>query len=225
MSQINKIRDDFDQIALISSHDEWDHNYHYHKFLLNRMPSNCVNAMDIGCGKGVFTKLMSERSEHVLALDLSPNMIQIARNQSKGYNNISYEIADVMSWNFPKEEFDCITSIATLHHLPFDEILVKMKDALKYNGVLMVLDLYKFVWKKDIPVNIIAMPANIVLKMLKNKRLRDTKESKAIWDAHFANDYLLPLSYIRKVCASILPGASVKRHLFWRYSIIWTKKK
>jgi len=31
-----------------------------------------------GCGTGTFSRLLADRSEHVLALDLSPQMIQIA---------------------------------------------------------------------------------------------------------------------------------------------------
>jgi ubiquinone/menaquinone biosynthesis C-methylase UbiE len=224
MSQTSKIQDDFDKIALFSSDNRWDHNNHYHKFLLKQMPSNCINALDIGCGTGLFARLFAKRSEHVLGLDLSPKMIQIAKERSKGYDNITYEIADVMNWDFHDGEFDCVASLATFHHLPLGDILVKMKNALKSNGVLMVLDLYKFDGIKDVPINIIAMPANIIVNFIKNGHLRKSKETKMIWDAHFANDHLLPLSHIHKICASVLPGAEIRRHLFWRYSIIWTKR-
>jgi hypothetical protein len=33
----------------------------------------------------------------------------------------------------------------------------------------------------------------------------------------------LPLAEIRRICANRLPGAKVKRHLFWRYSLVWRK--
>ena len=45
------IQADFDRIALLSS-DEWDHNSHYHSFLLKHIPPRCTQALEIGCGTG-----------------------------------------------------------------------------------------------------------------------------------------------------------------------------
>ena len=46
------------------------------------------------------------------------------------------------SYDLPAEDFDCIASIATLHHLPLREIMLKMKAALKPEGVLLILWIY-----------------------------------------------------------------------------------
>jgi SAM-dependent methyltransferase len=46
-----------------------------------------------------------------------------------------------MQREFPQARFDFVCSIATLHHTPQHELLVKMRDALKPSGVLAVLDL------------------------------------------------------------------------------------
>ena len=75
---ISGIREDFDRIALLPE-VRWGHNSHYHDFLLKHIPLHCGNALEIGCGTGKFARLLAERSDHVLALDLSPNMIRIAR--------------------------------------------------------------------------------------------------------------------------------------------------
>src|SRR5437879_4563241 len=70
-------------------------------------------------------------------------MIRIARQRSTQFTNIEFRIADVIVWNFPSETFDCIASLATLHHLPLRETLLRMKNSLKIGGVLMVLDLFE----------------------------------------------------------------------------------
>jgi len=31
------------------------------------------------------------------------------------------------------------------------------------------------------------------------------------------------LSQVRKICEDVLPGAQVRKHLLWRYSIVWKK--
>ena len=77
------IQTDFDRIALLPDND-WDHNSHYHSFLLRQLPSHCGYTLDIGCGTGLFTRLLAGRSDEVLVLDLSPQMIHVARERSKG---------------------------------------------------------------------------------------------------------------------------------------------
>jgi predicted TPR repeat methyltransferase len=81
MSDPEAVQADFDRIALLAN-DCWNHNNHYHGFLLQHAPSHCAEALGIGCGTGVFARLLAARADHVLALDLSPNMIQIAMDQS-----------------------------------------------------------------------------------------------------------------------------------------------
>ena len=95
-------------------------------------------------------------------------MIRIARQRSTQFLNIEFQIADVMSWNFPPETFDCIASLATLHHLPLRETLLQMRDALKIGGVLLVLDLFareRNVFKPeglfDSVLNAVAIPTSV----------------------------------------------------------------
>ena len=132
---MSTIQSDFDRIALVSP-DGSLHNDHYHNFLLRQLGSRCHSALEVGCGKGEFSRRLAQRSDRVLALDLSPEMICIARAHSSHLPNIEFELADVMQRGLPAESFDCIASIATLHHLPLREILLKIKAALKPGGVL-----------------------------------------------------------------------------------------
>src|SRR5437868_4726022 len=47
------VQADFDRIALLSKQDAdegWNHNNHYHRFLLEQVPACCAYALDIGCG-------------------------------------------------------------------------------------------------------------------------------------------------------------------------------
>jgi 2-polyprenyl-3-methyl-5-hydroxy-6-metoxy-1,4-benzoquinol methylase len=120
MQSTSQIQTDFDRLAAFST-DGWDHNSHYHDFLLRQLPSHIESALDLGCGTGAFSRRLAERCNRVIGIDLSPQMIQFARERSSKYLNIQFEIADVMTQDIGHERFDCITSIATLHHLPFDE--------------------------------------------------------------------------------------------------------
>lgn len=217
-----RIQADYDRIAPLSG-DAWDHNVHYSSYLLRHTPSHLTRALDIGCGTGEFSRLLAHRSDYVLALDLSPQMIEVAKQRSEGYSNIDYQVGDVMVWDFPVEQFDCVASIATLHHLPMGPMLARMKATLKEGGPLLVLDLYQQEGLGDAFLNMLAVPASAVLGVSKNGRLMAPIEVRKAWAEHGENDSYLTLSEVRRVCEDTLPGATIRRHLLWRYSIVWRK--
>jgi hypothetical protein len=37
------------------------------------------------------------------------------------------------------------------------------------------------------------------------------------------NDHYLTVSGVRRVCWMRLPGALIRKHLFWRYSLLWQR--
>lgn len=94
-SLTQKIRNDFDCIAL-NEQEGWNHNNHYHHFLLKQLLFDCNTILDIGCGTGEFSRLLAKRADKVIAIDLSPNMIEFAKQHSKHYTNIDFQVADVL---------------------------------------------------------------------------------------------------------------------------------
>ena len=216
------IEKDFDRLALLDS-DGWTHNNHYHKFLLRHVPEGCRHALEIGCGTGAFARRLAERAKNVIALDLSRQMIRVARSRSAKFPNIQFQVADVAHWDFPAEHFDCIATIATLHHVQPGEVLLKMKAALRSGGVLMVLDLFEPEGLVDSLANIVAMGASGTLRLINNGRLKLPREVQAAWEEHGQHDSYPTMREVRGLCADILFGAKVKQHLLWRYSIVWKK--
>ncbi|HEV2829772.1 MAG TPA: class I SAM-dependent methyltransferase [Pyrinomonadaceae bacterium] len=219
---MSTLQSDFDRIALVSA-DGSLHNDHYHKFLLRQLPSPCHAALEIGCGKGEFSRRLAKRCERVLALDLSPEMIRIAREHSAHLPGVEYELADVMQVDLPAESFDCIASIATLHHLPLREVLLKMKAALKPGGVLLILDLFEPSSVVDTFLNPPAMALSVALRLMHHGRLLPSREANAAWAIHESHDIYPTMTVVRELCAAILPGARVRKHLLWRYSVVWRK--
>lgn len=216
------VRADFDRIAALSG-EEWGHNDHYHDFLARHIPEPCREALDIGCGAGAFSRLLASRSERVLAIDLSPQMIRLAREKSARFPNIEFEVADVLTRGLPEGGFDCVATIATLHHMPMAEVLPKLKGALKPGGVLLVLDLFQPEGLTDAFRSALAVPLSLGLRLLRHGRLLPPRDVRRAWDEHGRRDSYLTPSQVREVCARVLPGALVTRHLLWRYSVVWKK--
>jgi ubiquinone/menaquinone biosynthesis C-methylase UbiE len=216
------VQADFDRIAPLTR-EGWDHNSHYHGFLLRQLPPRCTEALDVGCGTGTFSRLLAQRSDRVLGLDLSPRMIEVARQRSRATPNVEFVVVDATAWEFPAARFDCVASIATLHHLPAETTLARMRDALKIGGTLIVLDLFQGEGLPDVLTSLLAVPVNVALGLIRTGRLRRPRQVREAWAEHGRHDSYLTLSQVHQVCDSVLPGAQVRKHLLWRYSITWNK--
>lgn len=219
---MQRIQGDFDRLAQFDD-EGWTHNRHYEAFLLKHLPADCRDICEVGCGTGSLARLLAGRAEQVLALDLSPEMIRIAQERSAGFSNIDYQLADVSQYPFQPEQFDAIFSVATAHHLDLEGLLMRLKAALRPGGVVAILDLYKSETVADYLTSMMAIPANIVLNWMKNGAVRQPESVRKLWDEHGKYDVYLSLAEVRAVSQAILPGAVVRRHLLWRYSLIWKK--
>jgi 2-polyprenyl-3-methyl-5-hydroxy-6-metoxy-1,4-benzoquinol methylase len=222
---ISTVRSDFDRIAALPERYAWSPNDFYHPYLLKRLPPYCGHALEIGCGTGAFARCLANRSGKVTGLDLSPEMVRLACLRSADYHNIDFQVADVAEWAFPPSAFDCIASIATLHHLPLATMLLKMRESLNPGGTLLVLDLWRAQGAGDILVSLVTAPLNFVLRAVHNRRLFMPRDVREAWDEHGRNDVYMTVREVRSICAAILPGATVKKHLLWRYSIVWRKPR
>lgn len=217
------IRDDFNRIALLTEAHGSAGNI-YHNYLLRCLPPHCKNVLEIGCGTGEFTRLLASRAERVVAIDLSPQMIRLAHEHSTNHRNIEYLTGDVMELSLPAGSYDCVVTIATLHHLPRDRALVKMKDALKRGGHLLIHDLVADDGFIDKIRSAAAYPVSSAWRLWKTGRLRLPPEVREAWDEHGRGETYPTLNEVREMCRQHLPGARVRRHLLWRYTVAWHKQ-
>jgi SAM-dependent methyltransferase len=225
-----KIRDDFDRIARYDR-EGWNHNIHYHNFLLQQLPGHCESILDLGCGSGLFSRLLAEHCgllcsplrDRVMAIDLSPQMIAVAKHNSQNYPNIDFQVADILQWEFPVEQFEAIVSIATFHHLSLEKLLPSLTTALKPGGKLIILDLIQHENILDRLSDLIAVPLNWLWQILKNRNIKQSPEAQAAWREHSRTDKFLTLSQVRDIYSKSCPGVKIRKHLFWRYSAVWEK--
>lgn len=69
--------------------------------------------LEIGCGTGFFTKLLAELYPHaqIIATDISPDMLSVAKNSLSTFTNISYKLEDGENLQL-SGQFDLIISNA-----------------------------------------------------------------------------------------------------------------
>lgn len=215
------VSNDFDRIALLPG-EKWNANNHYDSILLKNIPDECDRILEVGCGTGNLCNLLAEKSNEVIGIDASPKMISIAKEQNK-CRNIHYVLGDYLKIEYPGEHFDCIISVATVHHLPMEAFLTKVKKELKRNCRLIILDLYHPGALTDYFFSAIAFPISKLHRLFHNHRLISSKEHDEIWKKHGQRDSYLTLNQVSELSEKNLKGAKIRRLLFWRYSLIWTK--
>ena len=219
---MSSIEADFDRLALLDE-GGWTANNHYHNLLLKHLPTNCENALEIGCGTGAFARELATRCKRVVALDMSPEMIRVARSRSTQLDNLELQLADATTWDFPHSHFDFICSIATLHHLDQRELFLKMKQALKPRGVLVVLDLVESDGLMERMLDVIGFGVSGGLRLIHNGRLQPPAEVRKAWDQHGKHDHYSTVKQMQALADEILPGANVERCLLWRYLLVYKK--
>jgi ubiquinone/menaquinone biosynthesis C-methylase UbiE len=219
---MSSIEADFDRLALLDE-EGWTANNHYHNSLLEYVPPKCEHALEIGCGTGAFARDLAKRCRRVTALDLSSEMIRVARSRSGQFDNLEFQLADAMTWDFPQARFDFICSIATLHHVEQRELLVKMREALKPGGVLVVLDLVQSDGLIERVMDVIGLGVSPSLRLIHNGRLQPPAEVRKAWEQHGKHDHYATVRQMRALSDEILPGAVVRRCLLWRYLLVYRK--
>ena len=219
---MSTVEADFDRLALLDD-EGWTANNQYHSSLLRYVPENCENALEIGCGTGAFARALARRCQQVVALDLSPEMIRVARSRSSQFENLEFQLADAMTWSFPQSHFDLVCSIATLHHLEQRELLLKIKQTLRPGGVLLVLDLVQSESLAERMCDVVALGVSGSLRLMHSGRLKPPREVRKAWEQHGKHDSYLTMGQVRALADEILPGARVERRLLWRYLLVYKK--
>ncbi len=219
----NKLAKDFDRIADVEQIQKWGHNQHYYPYLLRQIDHDEGRVLDVGCGAGSFCAQLAHRAQHITGVDLSANMIAKAKEETYQWPNIEYQVGDYLTINYPLEQFDYIFSIATIHHFSLADFAQKAKRELKPGGKLCVLDLWRSSNLADLITEFVAVPTNWLLTAWYNGQATPSQDEQLAWQAHQASDHYLAMSEVKEISAQHLPNATIEQHLFWRYSLIWTK--
>lgn len=200
----------------------WDHNAYYHRLLLRQRPQPCRRVLDVGCGAGAFAARLARRSEQVDAVDRSTEMIEQARRRTP--RNVHCVLADVLVDPLPGKDYDAIFSISALHHMPLQDACAVLAAALRPGGVLSVVAVPRTDLRRELPVEIAAAVGHRLLgAMFFTNRLRESTSWFAKDPARASMPVVMDPPLTTRQAAAVLPGARVRRLLFWRYLLIWHK--
>jgi 2-polyprenyl-3-methyl-5-hydroxy-6-metoxy-1,4-benzoquinol methylase len=196
----------------------WDHNAHYHPWLLRQLPRRFGRALDVGCGTGDLVRLLAGRAEEVCGIDSDPEIVGRARELTgERLAHVTFSVADAPD-GLPPGPYDVITCVAVLHHLPLAETLTRLRDRLAPGGTLLVVGLAREETFVDYLLGYASIPLNAATGWVKNRGRTASRPASMTAvtraaDATFAE--------IGREARRVLPGVRLRRRLFWRYTLVW----
>jgi SAM-dependent methyltransferase len=161
------------------------------------IPPDAV-VLDVGCGSGWATRLMAESATEskVIGIDISDEMITVARNSSQEFANVEYEVATAEALPYPDNHFTHVFSMESLYYYTnMEAALREIHRATKDGGLFVtVVDLYlenepshQWIPTLKVPVQLLGIPD--YRKLLEQSGFVNVKDARLIDPTPVPEDY------------------------------------
>jgi len=101
--------------------------------------SKDARVLDLGCGPGQFSKYLAEKGFAVEGIDVSEEMLAIARAKVPG---VQFKKMDMRALDYPDASFDGILAAYSIIHIPTPElprVLTELKRVLRPDGYILFI--------------------------------------------------------------------------------------
>ena len=95
--------------------------------------------LEVGCGPGTATVSIAPRVGEMLCVDLNVDFVEIAKEKTREYKNVSFEILPFEEFDGKEQKFDAIIAASSIHWVPSDVAYPKIRSLLKADGHLILL--------------------------------------------------------------------------------------
>lgn len=193
----------------------WNHNTAYHPWIIRAAARDHVrDVLDVGCGDGLLLQRLAPLSGTVTGIDPDPSSAERARARLHTTQNATVLRTDFATYHPSGQQFDLVTFVATLHHMEMRSSIRKASMLLRPGGGLMVVGLSANRTIADWAVSALTLPWARLGSILH----RESKDIGVPTAAPQEN-----LAQIRSLIGELLPGARIRRGLYYRYLMSWTK--
>lgn len=228
-------------LASVNARHPWNHNEHFHGWILRNLPARRRAAVDIGCGTGVLAGKLASHFARVTGIDADAGMAAAASARLAGepgvtirhcgFGQFAASVDDGAADNGAADDSaaddsaaDLITMVAVLHHLCLDDTLATIPGLLAPGGRLLVVGLARVNSPSDLAIDLVSAVANPVMGLINHPRpARAAQEPAAGQPVMPVRAPATTLAEITAAARAHLPGATVRRRLFFRYTLRWDK--
>ena len=211
-------------LARVNARHPWNHNEHFHGWILRNLPARRRAAVDIGCGTGVLAGKLAPHFARVTGIDADAGMAaaanaRLAQDPRVTIRRCGFEQFASAAGN---GEADLVTMVAVLHHLDLYDTLACIPRLLAPGGRLLVVGLARMNSLPDLAVDLISAAANPVMGLIKHPTAARPAEGPAASQPVMpVKDPATTLAQITAAASAHLPDATLRRHLFFRYTLRW----
>lgn len=192
------------------------------KKIIKKYLSKPTSLLDLGCGTGVYSNLMTKLKLHVVGVDRSSEMLNIAKKKFKKNKKLSFIKSDLVKMKL-KKKFDIISAL--FHILSYhtsnkkiDQFFSVTNKHLKKNGILIFDFWYEDgVYKLQSPFKVREFE-NKTFKLVRITISKWFKNIDQIFDIH-------KLTVLNKKSKKILEFKEIHKMRYFKLNTIKKKLK
>src|ERR1044071_236590 len=94
-----------------------------------------MTVLELGCGAGYFTRELVRSGADIVAIDVSPELLEIARSNCSA-PNVQYQLENAYELRYDDGVFDSVVGSSVLHHLEIEKALRSVYRVLKPAGTI-----------------------------------------------------------------------------------------
>lgn len=111
--------------------------------VLADIPADSI--IELGCGTGKNTEWLAAKANHITAVDLSEEMMAVAKQKIKHPHIVFQQVDITQPWTFTDRKADLITCSLILEHIHhLDGVFTQVSSHLKEGGYFYVCELHPY---------------------------------------------------------------------------------
>jgi 2-polyprenyl-3-methyl-5-hydroxy-6-metoxy-1,4-benzoquinol methylase len=220
MKAVSDVATDFDRIA--SALAETPANAALtaaERAVIRAVPAGAHSALDVGCGDGRLALALAARGVAVLAIDVAPRMIALARERADPRLSVDYRVANIMTDEMEARTFDAVLCVNVVHHLPLPLVVPRLASFVAPGGTLVIQDVVTRTGLRHFPRNVVGGIAERVARFIRSNA--GTRRVQQLYDEHGRGEAYLRPENVATALGPFLPGVAIAHHLGWRYTAVW----
>jgi 2-polyprenyl-3-methyl-5-hydroxy-6-metoxy-1,4-benzoquinol methylase len=208
-------------LARFNAEHPWSHNDAYSAWVLWHARKvrrrGGSSALDVGCGTGNLLRKLAGVFEDVTGIEPDSETASRARANLAGIDSALVREESFRAVPVDQPRYDLVTFVAVLHHLPLVQTLRAARSLVRPGGRLVIVGLARES-PSDLPWSVASTLLNPIVGAIRHPRRTHARPDNMTAPTAEPRD---TFERIVNAVQTEIPGAKIRRSLFWRYTAVW----